>query len=285
MCKIKSIIIFLFFLFFTVPFFLTAQILTLNIGFGGSLGFDFANNTTNTSTTNSGVSGSTYYYINNNKYFDVPLDTFMTIDLRYIEASIGFWWGGRTINTNYEGTWTVGIPGNKGNSKNGGLIGGWVWSIFLKTPPLGLMSWFPVFGIESRILDWVSPGEDMNTDIFVDNSHSWNNLWYKFGFGFDGLINKNLFSRIEFLSGIRISNQYENQLKNVDGNSVNGFPLSFSIRLIFYRNINNRNPNNMERTSNIEINDKKIIDIERIPDSEITDKKIIDTEETESVKK
>ena len=225
-------------LFFSVPHFLMAQTFPLNIGLGTSLGFEFANNTTNTVTANSGVTGHLYYYHNKNKYTDTPIDAYLTIDIKYLEASIGLWWGSRTIFSRREGTWTLGIPGNTSNSKNIGEMNGWTWNIFLKTPAFSKINWFPILGIESRIMTRLSPGNDADTDLFVDNQKTWNNFWYKFGIGLDRVILfDKVFARMEYLLGFRDKNQYEKNLQKIKINSVDGIPFSISAKITIYYKI------------------------------------------------
>ena len=228
------------FFFASAPF-VSAQVLfnkiSFSIGLGGGLGLESANNATNTINTEM-VIDMPYYYHNKNKYYDLPLDAFISFDLTYIEASIGFWWGGRTINSDREGTWTLGIPGNTDrNIENGGLIGGWSWIVFLKTPPLGRMHWFPMLGMESRILSWVNAGDDVDASLFIDNSQTWNNIWYKAGFGFDREITKKVFARMEFLLGFRGDNQYEKNLGKIHNSGVDGVPVSISWKFIFFYNL------------------------------------------------
>jgi hypothetical protein len=223
-------------LFFIVPHFVVAQTIPFSIGLGSSLNMEFANNTTNTTNTDM-VIGSTYYYHNKNKYFDGLIDTYLALDFKWLEASIGFWWGSRSIISDREGTWTPGTSGNTENNRNGGMIGGWLWNIFLKTPSFGRMMWFPMLGIESRIMTWIRPGDDANPHLFVDNHQTWNNLWFKFGFGFDRKITENLFAYMEFLLGFRGNNQYEEELQKIGGNSVDGIPVSISAKFTMYYNI------------------------------------------------
>ena len=223
-------------LYFVIPHFIFAQTFQLNIGLGSSLGFEFANNSTNTISTGLHET-EPYFYHNKNKYYDVPIDTFITLDIKYLETSIGVWWGGRSIITETEGTWTLGYPGNTRNWRNGGLIGGWMWSSYLKTPPLGRMLWFPIIGIESRNLLGLSPGDEADQSILVDNSNKWNNFWYKFGIGLDREFIGNLFFRSEYLLGFRGNNQYENELTKIENSGVNGVPFSISIKIMFYYRI------------------------------------------------
>jgi opacity protein-like surface antigen len=228
----KSFKIFIMCLFFAVPHFIVAQNLPIKIGLGLSLGLEYSENTTNTTNTNM-VIDSIYYYHNKNKYYDVPIDTYLVVDLKYFEASIGFWWGGRTIISEREGTWTLGTPGNTEKSKNGGLVGGWLWSIFLKIPDIGRMMWFPMVGIESRMMTWIRPGDDANTDLVVDNHQTWNNFWYKFGIGFDVEITDKIYACNEYLLGFRSKNNYEKELQKTNG-SVDGIPVSISAKIKFY---------------------------------------------------
>jgi hypothetical protein len=183
---------------------------------------------------NSGVTGKPYYYHNENKYQDVPIDTYLTIDIKYLETSIGLWWGSRGIISESEGTWTLGIPGNTSNSKNWGRIRGWTWNIYLKIPFFAIIT--PMLGIESRIMTWLRPNDDANTDLFVDNHKTWNNLWYKFGIGIDRpIIYDKLFARMYFLLGFRDKNKYEKDLQQTYGSSVDGIPFSISLKFsIFY---------------------------------------------------
>jgi hypothetical protein len=234
----KFLVIIILCLFFTVPQFITAQTSLFNIGLGSSLSFEFANNTTNMVYPAPSIN-STYYVKNKNYYFDLPIDLYVTIDLLYLEASIGFWFGGRTISTGWEETRiTSGEITNfdYGVSKDGGYIGGYTWSIFLKMPAFGNKMWFPMFGIESRVLNWISPEKDIFTDTFVDNSKTWSNLWYKFGIGFDRprAFTRKGFSRLELLLGFRGKNEYENELKNASDSSVGQIPVSLSLKFKVY---------------------------------------------------
>ena len=112
-----------------------------------------------------------------------------------------------------------------------------MWSIYLKTPAFGRTMWFPMLGIESRIMTVLDTGDDDDADIVVDNHQTWNNFWYRFGIGLDREITNKVFARMEFLLGFRGNNQYENILKNTNDSSVDGIPVSISIKLMIYYNI------------------------------------------------
>jgi hypothetical protein len=225
-------------LFFTVPHFAAAQTFLLNIGLGTSFGMEFAKNITDT-TDDGLVLGATRYYHNENYYTESRLDAYVTFDLRFIEAQIGFWWGHRSISTQYEATWKPGTNVNTGKLLNEGTMGGWLWSIYLKMPYLGNFygrMWFPIVGIESRRVDRVSPGDNADINIFVDNHQTWNNFWCKFGIGFDRprILSTRGFHRTEFLLGLRGNNEYEKELKKIDGSGVFGVPISLSLKFTSY---------------------------------------------------
>jgi hypothetical protein len=157
--KIKPLVVLIMCLFFSVPHFIAAQTSVFNIGLGSSLSFEFANNTTNMVYPAPSIN-STYYVKNKNYYFDAPIDLYVTIDLLYLEASMGFWFGGRSIGTDWEETRRNSSGGTHfdyNSTKDGGYIGGWTWSVFLKMPAFVNKMWFPMIGIESRVLDWISP--------------------------------------------------------------------------------------------------------------------------------